>query len=154
MTITSTWVTRLRRRERDWPITVRRTLRLDLLWVQRVTPEADGQPSDSADGDDLAGTPDDEDGITFLATVSAGQLDAEVAVVASADGLLDAWIDFNGDLSFDGANEQVFASRAVLAGSNLLSFSVPGSRSARDKCRPFPPQHNRGACPHRRCRRR
>ena len=27
--------------------------------------EADGQPTDAADGDDIAGTPDDEDGVTF-----------------------------------------------------------------------------------------
>ena len=62
--------------------------------------EADGQPSATATGDDLAGTPDDEDGVTF-GSIRVGQLGATVTVnVQNAPGgaKLDAWIDFNGDV--------------------------------------------------------
>lgn len=88
--------------------------------------ELDGQPSAAADGDDVAGSPDDEDGVTFTALLFPGALAAEASVVvAGGDAKLDAWIDFNGDGLFDPADEQIFANRDVTAGSNVLTFAVP-----------------------------
>ena len=81
--------------------------------------EADGMHSANADADGA-----DEDGVTF-STVRAGQLDAVVAVNASAAAKLDAWIDFNGDGSWDGAGEQIFDSIDVSPGNNDLMFDVP-----------------------------
>jgi Ca2+-binding RTX toxin-like protein len=84
--------------------------------------EPDGQPSPDADGDDLAGI-DDEDGVTPLGTFIAGATTA-VEVEAADDGLLDAWIDFDGSGSFD-ADEQIAASLPLTSGSNGVVFTVP-----------------------------
>ena len=46
-------------------------------------------------------------------------------VVASASGLLNAWIDFNDDGDWSDAGEQVFNDLWVTAGTNSLSFAVP-----------------------------
>ncbi len=85
--------------------------------------EADGQPSAGADGDDLAGS-DDEDGVAFTTPLLAGT-SAGVDVTASASGKLDAWVDFNGDGDWLDAGEQIFTGQAVLAGVNSLAFAVP-----------------------------
>jgi uncharacterized repeat protein (TIGR01451 family) len=96
-----------------------------------VDTEPDGQPSANADGDDTtAGTSrvgmcfDDEDGVTFTSVLTACQT-AHVAVTASAAGKLDAFIDFNGNGSFNDAGEHIFTSLALAAGSNALTFNVP-----------------------------
>ena len=89
--------------------------------------ELDGQPSELADGDDLAGTPDDEDGVTF-GTIQVGQLDATAIVNvqnAPAGAKLDAWIDFNGDGSWGGPFEQIAHSVGVVEGANAITFDVP-----------------------------
>ena len=82
-----------------------------------------------ADGDDNAGVPDDEDGVTF-GPVQVGQLEASVTVtVGNAPGgaRLDAWIDFNGDGSWGGPLEQIADSVLVVNGSNVLTFDVPST---------------------------
>ncbi|MCG8456051.1 MAG: GEVED domain-containing protein [Holophagales bacterium] len=98
-----------------------------------VDTEVDGQPSVGADGDDAtAGSTtlgtcvanDDEDGVTFDTMVIACQL-ADLTVTASAAGLLDAWIDFDGDGTFVGPSDQIFASQLLAMGANSLSFQVP-----------------------------
>ncbi len=77
--------------------------------------EADGQADDGAD----------EDGVTF-GVVQVGALDAAVMVnVQGGSGKLDAWIDFNGDGNWGGEGEQIFDSRSVVAGDNVLTFDVP-----------------------------
>jgi hypothetical protein len=55
--------------------------------------EPDGQPDPGANGDDVAGT-DDDDGVFWNTPVRAGQT-ATVSVVASTNGLLNAWVDFD-----------------------------------------------------------
>jgi uncharacterized repeat protein (TIGR01451 family) len=87
--------------------------------------EADGQPTASADGDDLDGN-DDEDGVVFTSGVGAG-LDASLEVTASGTGRLNAWVDFNSDGDWADAGEQVFTDRTLVAGVNFLSFAVPAS---------------------------
>ena len=86
--------------------------------------EHDGQPSAGADGDDLAWS-DDEDGIAFTSVVDAGE-QATLDAIASAAGLLNAWIDFNADGDWDDAGEQIFSDLALAAGANSLSLAVPG----------------------------
>lgn len=85
--------------------------------------EGDGQPTSGADGDDLAGT-DDEDGVVLPSSVLAGA-EAQVQVTASAAGLLDAWVDLDGDGDWLDAGEQLFTSEPLAAGVNDLSFVVP-----------------------------
>ena len=85
------------------------------------TSESDGTPTANADGD--AG----DDGVAF-SPIQAGQASATVTVNvqnAPAGAKLDAWIDFNGDGSWDGGGEQIFASYPVVEGENVLTFNVP-----------------------------
>lgn len=90
-----------------------------MLGATRDT-EADGTPSAAADGDGV-----DEDGVTF-GTLQVGALGASVTVnVQGGSGLLDAWVDFNGDGTWGGPGEQIFASHAVAEGNNDLTFDVP-----------------------------
>lgn len=92
----------------------------------RVDIESDGQPTLNADGDDLnppAGL-DDEDGVSLPAVFVAGST-ASVTVVASVPGYLNAWIDWNGNMSWIEPGEQVFVNRPLAAGINLLPVTVP-----------------------------
>jgi hypothetical protein len=85
-----------------------------------VDSEANGTHSANADADGA-----DEDGVTF-GTIRVGDLGATVTVnVTGATGKLDAWIDFNGDGSWGGPGEQIFASQNVVVGNNNLTFDVP-----------------------------
>jgi len=85
--------------------------------------ELDGQPSADADGDDTAGA-DDEDGVVFFGSPVPGTA-ASVEVTVSANGFLNAWVDFNQDGDWLDVEEQIFTDQAVAAGVNALSFSVP-----------------------------
>lgn len=89
--------------------------------------ELDGQPTVEADGDDAAGT-DDEDGVVFHGSPVPGAV-VMVDVTASAVGFLNAWVDFNLDGDWDDAGEQIFTDQAVAAGVNNLSFNVPVTAS-------------------------
>jgi len=82
-----------------------------------VSAEPDGQPTSAADGDD-------DDGVVFLSSLKPGQA-TSVQVTASADGLLDAWLDFNGDGDFSDAGDQIFFSQPLVAGANDLMFTIP-----------------------------
>lgn len=91
-----------------------------------VDSEANGAHSAAAIADGA-----DEDGVTF-GTIRVGQLDATVTVtVSGGSGKLDAWIDFDGDGSWGGLGEQIFASQDVIAGTNTLTFNVPGFANPR-----------------------
>jgi hypothetical protein len=71
--------------------------------------EVNGLPTQDADGDDLNGSVDDEDGVTLI-TGLEGRDDQDVVrtvrIEAPAGGKLDAWIDFNENGIFD-TNERV-----------------------------------------------
>jgi hypothetical protein len=103
-----------------------------------VDAEADGQPTASADGDDMtpAGAADDEDGVTFKTPLNPGQV-ATVEVVASGTGILDAWVDFNANQSWGDAGEQIFVSKGLVAGTNTLTFTVPADLKALSTCARF-----------------
>ncbi len=90
--------------------------------------EPDGQPNGTATGDDAGGS-DDEDGVTFPGPLLVGQL-ASVAVTASTNGFLDAWMDFNANGGWTGGGEQIFTRQALTPGLNMLSFQVPGTAVA------------------------
>ncbi len=90
------------------------------LGLQRDT-EIDGLPSALADAD----TPD-EDGVSF-GTIRAGEevtVEVEVGNLPSGTARLDAWIDFDGSGSWEPV-EQIADSLEVLAGNNLVTFTVP-----------------------------
>jgi hypothetical protein len=88
-----------------------------------VDVEWDGQPSPDAMLDDATGI-DDEDGVIFLTWLSPGG-DAQIEVVMSADGNLDAWIDFAGDGSWAEAGDHIFPNLHLSAGTHVLGFPVP-----------------------------
>ncbi len=113
-----------------------------------VDAEADGQPTNQAYGDDEnSGNPvfgscvegDDEDGVVFTSALVVGT-PAEVEVTASAPCTLSAWIDFDGDGSWDGVDEELFpGGEDLVAGVNGLEFAVPagvavGTTYARFRC--------------------
>ncbi len=89
--------------------------------------ELDGQPTALANGDDLNGVPDDEDGVT-LSRYSIGQSDGELTVsVQNVQGpaYLNAWMDFDGDGNWSGTEEQVAQDLVVTQGLNPVYFTVP-----------------------------
>ncbi len=94
----------------------------------RADTENDGQPQAQAQGDDTnpVGGLDDEDGVTFTTLLSTG-LVARVQIVASVNGFINAFLDFNGDGDWADTGEQIFINTAVTAGANTLSFAVPGT---------------------------
>ena len=96
--------------------------------VAAPDPEVDGQPDLDAIGDDTNGS-DDEDGVAFTASLVAGN-NATIDVTASAPGLLNAWVDFNGDGDWNDEGEQIFTDDSLAAGVNNLSFSVPHTDSS------------------------
>jgi len=90
-----------------------------------IDPEPDGQPHPAALGDDMTGLPD-EDGVVFTSPVFVGQT-ATVDVIASAPGMLDAWVDVDSDGSWAGAGDQIYFAQPLVPGLNSLSFFVPAA---------------------------
>jgi len=84
-----------------------------------IDPELDGQPNMSATGDDEDGL-NDNDGVELTSLIVPGRV-ATMTVTASAPGLLNAWIDWNGDGDWGDAGEQFFTDVALTAGPNPLT---------------------------------
>ncbi|QDT96317.1 GEVED domain-containing protein [Gimesia aquarii] len=87
-----------------------------LLLGSVVSAEADGQES-------AAANLDDDDGI-LLNPIIAGDSASTITVLSTGIGFIDAWIDFNGNGTWE-ANEQVLSSHAVVAGANSVAVSLP-----------------------------
>jgi hypothetical protein len=87
-------------------------------------PELDGQPTSLADGDDLTGTPDDEDGLLNTPLLSPGIRQTPFDVQVSAPGFLNAWVDFDGSGSWE-PGERIAIDLPVVAGTNQLLVDVP-----------------------------
>ena len=85
--------------------------------------EPDGQPNPSASGDDGIGM-DDEDGVTFSGSLIRGS-NATFKIVASTNGWLNAWIDFNQNGYWGDVGEQIAVNVGLSAGTNTLVVSVP-----------------------------
>ena len=101
-----------------------------LLLGSAVDDESDGAPSVMADGDGS-----DEDGVTQIADLVASSISASTgsfAVVSSLAGKLDAWIDFDGNGSFEHPTEHINAGTSLdmVAGSNVVPVHVPSGLSA------------------------
>ncbi len=103
----------------------RHTLGGGLTLGVTADPEADGQSSSNATGDD-SDEFNDDDGVVFNDALSLGTT-VSLSVTSSAAGLLDAWIDFNGDGDWSDSGEQIFSSQSLSSGLNAISFTVPGT---------------------------
>ncbi len=94
-----------------------------------VDVEENGVPSNSADGDDLDVSGDDEDGVVFVTPLLGGQI-AVVRVDVSSDGHLQCWADFNRNENLEDAGEHILDDVYLPAGQHLLPFLVPQGMSA------------------------
>ncbi|MDY6911374.1 MAG: S8 family serine peptidase, partial [Chloroflexota bacterium] len=96
-----------------------------------IDAEPDGQPSPMADGDNLnpPGALNDEDGVTLPPTLMVGETAIVIVDGGPSGGMLDAWIDFNGNGGFDHPAEHLWGgmSQSLNPGSNTLTFAVPGT---------------------------
>lgn len=119
----------------------------DYYLGESVDFESNGQPNPTATGDDDACN-DDEDGVTFISSLTAGN-PVTVQVTASKSGFLNAWIDFNADGDWEDTDEQIFTDVPLTPEHNTLTFDVPsdattGTTFARfrfcsqlDKCKSY-----------------
>ncbi len=89
--------------------------------------EGNGQPSLGATADDTTGVPDDEDGVSFSATVACQAGTATVS--ASAPARLNAWLDWNRDGDWADVGEQMATDQLLAAGNNTVNFTVPCTAS-------------------------
>jgi hypothetical protein len=117
----------------------RRALRVEALeprWMLSTTSDA---PPDyplvqvtSNTGPILGASRAVDDGVVF-SLMRVGQLGASVSVSVTngSNARLDAWIDFNGDESFGGPDEQIFDSVPIGTGANqTLRFDIPSWAAA------------------------
>ncbi len=123
----------------------------------QIDSEANGASSSGADGDDLAGAPDDEDGVQFKTPLRPG----DKAVIAvgirqplSSTVYLSAWIDFNQDGDFSDAGEQIASDAPSVNGTvrtdasgqiidvNVPSDALPGNTGARFRLSSTPGSSN------------
>jgi hypothetical protein len=90
-----------------------------------IDAEPDAATSSGATGDDIAGNAD-EDGVSFGPLFAGFDANAGITV-SGAPGVLDGWIDFNGDGDWSDAGERVFRHVAVGIGDSVVPFKVPGA---------------------------
>ncbi|MCA9194558.1 MAG: hypothetical protein KDB03_22460, partial [Planctomycetales bacterium] len=83
--------------------------------------EADGQGNASASGDGA-----EDDGIAGAIQLIAGAANS-LSVTASAGGLLNLWLDIDGNGSWSGSDEQLFKDYPLTVGSNTLNFTLPST---------------------------
>ena len=88
-----------------------------------IDAELDGQPDPSAKGDDIANLAD-EDGV-FLPPAFIAGAGVNVQVLASTNGFLNAWIDWNANGSWADSGENVFVNVPLSPGLNSLLVTVP-----------------------------
>jgi len=102
--------------------------------------EPDGQPTPDADGDDTdiyyPSLGDDEDGVFLPPVVNPGSV-ATISVVASVNGFLDAWMDFDLDGTWTAANEHIFINKSINAGVNPMSIVIPADAGPGQSCLRF-----------------
>lgn len=89
----------------------------------RIDPEDDGQPSETASGDDLPG-PGDEDGVLPTGVWRDGANGGVVEVVAHGRGYLNAWMDGNRNGAFDPA-EHVISNTLLNHGVHTVTLDLP-----------------------------
>ncbi len=69
----------------------------------------------------------DEDGISFGNLFNSKGAAVPVTISSTGSGVVDAWIDWNGDGDFLDSNEQVITSMTVQAGANVRNVLTPAS---------------------------
>ncbi|MFY7875097.1 MAG: GEVED domain-containing protein, partial [Pirellula sp.] len=109
----------------------RHILKDSLRLGSSVDAERDGTPAESnAKGDNAIGK--DEDGVRFPSSILSltDSSASSLAAVASGDGYLTAWIDFNGDGDWSDPFEYVVQNEWVTAGAHVFSFEVPPNATA------------------------
>ncbi|MEX2167993.1 MAG: S8 family serine peptidase [Pirellulales bacterium] len=92
----------------------------------KIDGEVNGIPSANADGDDAIGN--DDDGVLIVSNGGLLQpgINTLQVTVAGLGGLLNGWIDFDGDGNFDDdPDEQVFDETDLNPGTYLLSIFAP-----------------------------
>ncbi|MEE8389433.1 MAG: GEVED domain-containing protein, partial [Anaerolineae bacterium] len=107
-----------------------------------VDAEADGQPSTDAADDDTTtsviltygdGAPgDDEDGVSFsplvLGRTAVVTVTALITGSGGLSGVLNAWMDFDGDGDLTEAGEQIALNETLTAGASIaITFTVPAN---------------------------
>ncbi|MBC7856041.1 MAG: M36 family metallopeptidase [Pirellulaceae bacterium] len=97
----------------------------------RVDTEANGIPSINADGDDLSGATDDEDGIVIgnLVPNQTATITGVASTGSFAAGYLQGFIDFNRDGDWTDAGERIFLDQQLTTGPFSISFAVPAGAS-------------------------
>ncbi len=93
-----------------------------------VDKDPDGQPNSTATGDDMNGV-DDEDGITLLGngTLMPGTTANFRAVVNGTGLYLNAWMDLNGDGTFNNGDEWIIRDDDVAPGTHDYAYAVPST---------------------------
>ncbi len=84
--------------------------------------DLDGMPAADASGDDGSNL-DDEDGVLTVTVVRGSNLN--LRVVASTNGYLNAWVDWNGNQNWADAGEQIASDLGLSAGTNTVPVTVP-----------------------------
>lgn len=103
-----------------------------------TAPDIDAAPQSNtaANGDDTAGT-DDEDGVTLPTEFNSSQLVAVSVEAVGAGGKLQTWIDWNGDGDFADAGEQIAKNAVDNAGidtdatAGVITFNVTPPATAK-----------------------
>ncbi len=90
-----------------------------------IDSEPNGLTSTVADGDDQDGS-NDEDGVTMSPFIAPGQT-IPITVVASGQGVVNAWLDFNLNGDWGDAGEHIIAAQPVVAGTNTFTITVPAN---------------------------
>jgi PKD repeat protein len=81
--------------------------------------EADGQPTADASGDGS-----DEDGVSWPSSLLAGTANT-LKVTASTAGVLNAWMDFDGNMEWNSSEEHFCTNLPLSAGINYVTFLAP-----------------------------
>ena len=86
--------------------------------------DADGQPNPTADGDDLDGGGNDDDGVVFGDLVIGAP--AQITVTSSAPARLSLWIDADQD-GIWAHEERVLLNAPTSGGTEIMNFTVPAT---------------------------
>lgn len=103
------------------------TIRAGFFLGSVVDAEPNGQPSPDAQGDD-SNRIADEDGIVWITPLIPGtlaEIDVQVSTGSLLSGVLDMWIDWQGDGSWDSTEDWVLREIELSAGIHRLTFPVP-----------------------------
>jgi CSLREA domain-containing protein len=107
-------------RASDGPSHIAGSLRLGSL----IDADVDGQPSDDAGADT------GDDGVSLISSLVADPSNPTTAAInvnASSSGMLDAWIDFNGNGVFDHPSEHLGGGTSIKLASqdNIVPITIP-----------------------------